>query len=347
MDNFNYYNPNNPYVYGNPYQANFYGTVYQQDNWQPPSMDSTLTPDELKILKSSKPDDQLFNLNIDQKDVLRAICNHKEGGRDVVQPMQDGSGLVWCPICGAKWDPTEASREEVEQAINTLYNHMQHDTWYGFYPINVGREYFAMLPLLEKFPDLYKYGADNVNRLLYQGRFSAANNASIHYQYDQLFNRNRMVNPNMYGGYGYGAPSYQPQPGYVNPYGAMNQPVGTPANPNVNPMQATNVGGQPQATQQQAPAPNQAYGAPPVPPAVPYGLIYGYGPTGYAAPPAPQPGYVTPPQQPYAPNFAPPQQAQAPAQAPQGQPAANAAPQQAQAPAQADQQQTTNVKIDL
>ena len=352
MDAFNNYY-HNPYVYGNPYQNNFYATSYQPDSFQPPAMDSTLTPDEIKILKSEKPDDELFNLNINDKDVLRAICNHKENGRDVVQELKDGSGRVWCPICGAKWDPREADRDEVQTAVNTLYNHMQNAKWCGMYPIKVGREYFTMIPLLEKFPELYEYGVKHWNHIFNQRGYNIGNGSSIQYQYNSLFNNNRMYNPYAYGGY---ATPYQPQP-YTSPYNAMNQPVGTPANPNVNPMQANVTNGQPQATQPVAPPPTQGYVAPPpTPPNMVYGVGYGYNPN-YGAAPAPntQQGYPQPGYggyaQPYAPNFAPPQpQAPvAPQQAPQqGQPAASAAPQSQAAPAapQADQQ-TTNVKIDL
>ena len=341
MDNFNYYNPNNQYVYGNPYQNNFYATGYQTTPWQPPAMDSTLTPDEIKILKSSDPNDQLFNLNIDEKDVLRAICNHKENGRDVVQELKDGSGRVWCPICGAKWNPQEAEKDEVQAAVNTLYNHMQNAKWCGIYPINVGREYFTMIPLLEKFPALYEYGVKNWNRIFSQRGFNIGGGSSIQYQYDSLFNRNRIVNPYAYG---YGMP-YQPQPTYANPYNAMNQPVGTPANPAINPMQANVAGGQPQVNTQPV-APPQGYTTPPAPPVMPYGMVYGYGPNGYGVPQTPpQVGYTG--QQPYAPNFAPSQPQTVAQQTGPAQPVVNAAPQQAQAPAQADQQQTTNVKIDL
>lgn len=300
-----------PYGYDpNPYFA--YQPMMQPQNMRQPQNQNALTPEEIQKLRNDRPNSNVLNLNIDPNDILRGVCTHKDNGRDVVQMVQDGSGDVYCPICGERWNPESMSKEEVEELVNKLIAQMQNAKWTGEFPANVVREYFTMIPLLRKFPDLYQYGAKNFESLLNQRGYYSAGDANIYAQYNSLWGP----------GMGYGQPMYQ------NPYMA-NQPMGgyyqqpvqqqnpaqaQPASPNVNPMQAP-VYGTPGFNPQFANQANNMMGG-----------------TYYQQPAYGAPVYATP-QQPVAQPAAQPQQA-APAQA-------------TAQPAQQPAQQTTNVKVDL
>ena len=216
----------NPYMGGqNPY---FMGQpTYYNQAMQAPSNQNALTNEEIQRLRSTRPTDTL-NLSVEPEEILRAMCTHKDNGRDVVQMVQDGSGDVWCPICGKRWSPEQLSLEEVTDLTNRLIGQMQNARWSGEYPQAVAREYFAMIPLLEKFPELFKYATKNFNRYMGQAGMFNAQDANIYNMYNSLFTGGA-------GAYGYAQP---------NPYmasGAMAMKPAAPvqqANPAINPMQA-------------------------------------------------------------------------------------------------------------
>ena len=216
-------------VYGYEAVPGFAYTPVMQQPMPTPQNQNALTPEEIQKLRSIRPTSTL-NLNIDQDDVLRAMCTHKENGRDLVQLVQDGSGDVYCPICGERWNPEVLSKEEVSALVTKLIAQMQNSKWTGEFPTNVVREYYSMIPLLKKFPDLFEYGSKNFERFLNQRGIYNAGDANIYAQYNSLYGP----------GMGYGAPMYQQQPFGAPMPGHYQQPAapqGQPANPLVNPMQ--------------------------------------------------------------------------------------------------------------
>ena len=318
----------NNVIGGYPQYAGYNPGFYYQpqaypQNMRVPQNQNALTPEEIQRLRNSNPNNNALNLSIEQDEMLRAICTHKDNGRDMVQLVQDGSGDVYCPICGERWNPATMSKDEVKAAIDTIIAQMQNAKWTGEYPQNVAREYFAMIPLLKKFPDLFEYGAKNFEKYLNQRGFYNAADANIYAQYNSMFGPGMGYGQPMYQGMGmYGQqPMGQPQ-GYYQQQPTPAAPA-MPADPNTNPMQA------------------------------PYGAPY-YNPQfGNQANIMMQGTYY---QQPYQPPMAPqpamPQQGQQPpynpvyGTAPQGQPQQNA--QQAPAhQAQPQQTQTTTTKVDL
>ena len=249
---------------GNPYFAP-QGYIMQQ--FQSPMNQNALTNEEIQKLMSMRPTG-LLNLQIDQNDVLRAICTHKNNGHDVVQQINDGSGDVYCPICGERWNANNVSKEELLESVNNLISQMQNAKWVGELPVNIVREYFTMIPLLKKFPDLFEYGSENMKRLLNQRGVFGAGDANIYAQYNGLFGPG-MGFGSINSGYGVpqpGQPYYQQmamqqqQQMPNNPYGAPQQQpqmMGTPAMPGVNPMQFNGVA--PQYGIPGAPGPQPAY----------------------------------------------------------------------------------------
>ena len=222
---YGYDNMNNPYFQQQP---------FQQQPMQVPQMQNALTNEEIQRLRSLRPTTSL-NLSVDQEEVLRAMCTHKDNGREVVQLLQDGSGDAYCPICGKRWKPEQLSQEDLQALVDQLICQMQNAKWVGELPANVVREFFAMMPLIEKFPELYKYSMKNFNKYANQNNMFNAADANIYAMYNGLFS----------GAGAYANPYQQAMNGYYQQpmgMGYYQQPMQQQApqqaaNPNVNPMQ--------------------------------------------------------------------------------------------------------------
>jgi len=237
MEVMNYYQPNaqqydpNTYMYG--YNPMGYANI------PTPVNQNALTSEEMQILRNSRPNASQINLTVDRNDVIRSICTHKdENHRDVVQPINDGSGDVYCPICQVRWKPEMKSKEEIIDIVDQLLDQMQNAKWLGDLPTELTRDLFNMIPLLQKYPDIHEYAMNNFNKYYHANGVFNANDAGVYSAYNSLFGGGA------YGpSQGYYAQQYYPQQGYyaqpMNP--AMNmyqqQPM-QPANPMVNPMQA-------------------------------------------------------------------------------------------------------------
>ena len=294
------------YPYGS-YEAGFGYSPQMQQNVQMPTNQNACTPEEIQAMKNASPRQSALNLTIEDIDVTRSRCTHKENGADLVKLVEDGTGDVYCPLCQARWNPEPATKEEVANDVRKVISHMQNSKWTGELPNGVVREYMPMIPLLEKLADIYEYGAKAFQKFYNQRGFMNAGDANLFAQYNSLFP-------------GYYMPQqayYQPQPaGYYQQPGQQTAPA-QPAT-NVNPMQAPMYG---------APGYNTQFGnqanvmmggtyyanQPPVNP--------------YTAPAAPQPAQ----QQPYSPVYGNAQQQPAQNQPQQNQPATD----------------TTNTKVNL
>ena len=213
------------------------------NNIPTPANQNALTDEEIQVLKNARPSSQLV-LAIDRDDVIRSMCTHKEGGRDVVMQVTDGSGDVFCPICGARWKPDMKTKEEVELLVAELLDQMQNAKWTGDLPVDLTRELFTLMPLLKKYPDIHEYAMNTFNKYYSaRGMFNAAD-TNIYGMYNSLFTAGAPVQNYAPQGYYGQAPAqgyYQPQAtqGYV--------PNGAPANAAVNPMQAPTYGVNPMA----------------------------------------------------------------------------------------------------
>ena len=226
MGNGYYYDPSNPYL-----NAGFQGQPMYFCGQPVQPMNSSLTDEEIQRLRQNRGG-SVLNLSVDQDTILRAMCNHRDKGQDVVQVKSDGSGEVWCPICGESWSMEELSKEEVQELVNKLLAQMQIAKWAGNIPNNIIRDYFSIMPLVAKFPDVYDYAMKNFNRMVGANGMYFSTDAMPYAQYNSMFPGGSMnynvVNP---FNTGYYQPGYQP-----NMMG--QQQMGQMANPNVNPMQA-------------------------------------------------------------------------------------------------------------
>jgi len=190
MDMNNYYYgqqqaAGQPY-YGN-YDPNMFGYNAMGFSQIPtPANQNALTDEEIQILKNARPTSNIV-LSIDRNDVLRSMCTHKDKGRDVVMQVSDGSGDVFCPICGARWKPDMKTKEEVEALVTELIDQMQNAKWAGDLPVDLTRELFTLMPLLMKYPDIHEYAMNTFNKYYSaRGMYNAAD-TNIYGMYNSLF----------------------------------------------------------------------------------------------------------------------------------------------------------------
>ena len=245
-----YYNGYDPNMYSYPSMG--------YTNIPTPANQNALTAEEIQILKNARPTSKI-DLSVDRNDVLRSMCTHKDNGRDVVMQVNDGSGDVFCPICNHRWKPDMKSKEEVQELISELTGQMENAKWAGDLPVDLTRELFTLIPLLNKYPDIHEYAMNTFNKYYSARGMVNAQDTNIYGMYNSLFGAGMPAT-------GYGAPmqgyyGQAQQPAFNN---QMNAPVGYygqqqgyvptnvgQANPMVNPMQAQTYGVNPMAPNQQ------------------------------------------------------------------------------------------------
>lgn len=240
-----------PY-YGN-YDPNMYAySAYGYNNIPTPANQNALTAEEIQILKNARPTSKI-DLSIDRNDVLRSMCTHKDNGRDVVMQVNDGSGDVFCPICGHRWKPDMKTKEEVQELVAELTDQMENAKWTGDLPTDLTRELFTLIPLLNKYPDIHEYAMNTFNKYYSARGMYNAQDTNIYGMYNSLFGAGMpatgYAGAPMQGYYG------QPQQAPVNQgyYGQQQGyvPNANQANAMVNPMQAPTYGVNPMAPNQQ------------------------------------------------------------------------------------------------
>ena len=150
-----------------------------------------------KNLLSAKEIEYLQNsnveaiLNISKRDVLRGLCTHIDHtGETVVQELKDGSGNVWCPICNAVWDPRGLDKEEVQKIVLEVINCIQNMKYMNTLPETVGRDFYSVIPILEKLPELYEYAHEIFMREPVNEPFRTPSHINGMYQqniYDRMY----------------------------------------------------------------------------------------------------------------------------------------------------------------
>lgn len=210
----------------------FNGGQFYYGGQQPQAMqkfNNALTAEEIDRLTKTANN---FNLTLTQEEMLRASCNHrnKEGTGDtlVVDPA---TGKVRCSICGYEFKPVDSniSSDDIKEYVEEIINILQTiKMMYIDLPQDAIRQFFPIIPMLEKIPQLFEFAAKNMQKhdtfaWNYQNSSPAAFQMFTNLQ--NAFGNGMGFNP-------------QPMPG-------MGQPMGAPA-----PMNAM------------AGFPNAAYGAP-------------------------------------------------------------------------------------
>ena len=201
--------------YGNPVFNNVYGGVQPQ---QATKFSNTLTEEEINQLMKTG---STFSLAITREEQMRGICNHrtKDGMGDalVVDPE---TGALRCQICGYTFhqvDPT-MTKEEIKESIKVVIDMLQTvKLMFIDLPVESSREYFQLIPLLEKLPGLFEIAAKNMVKHDTFGWNYQNPNMSAYSMFQNL--------SNIFGnGMMMGQPAYQ-QPQAAPGFGAPQQPM--------------------------------------------------------------------------------------------------------------------------
>ena len=251
------------------------GTGYQYNGMQPvnaPVIKNNLSDEEIQKLVQKE---NQFSLNVTETERLRAVCSHRWQGGLVDSIAEDDNGTCVCQICGYKFVPvdTATTPDSLQEYVDNIVDVLQTiKMLYIDMPEDVAREYFLIIPLIEKIPKLfelaakswsrysnytpYGYNARNMNTMqmfnMLSGVLSGAG-ANVAPQQPMGFGQPQMGMPGMNMGYG------QPQMGMPmmsngfvaqDPNAYAAQTGGFQYVPNVTPQQAPQNPGQvaPQTT---------------------------------------------------------------------------------------------------
>jgi len=183
-----------------------------------------MTKEDLELLKPVKNE---FNMNIDPVDVARAKCPHKNATKLLINPI-GGGNMVKCSQCGAEFDLTIRSKEDIEASVNNLVNFLEQMKLYAVnFDEEFYKDYMMMIPLLRKAPNLYEMAVQNFTEVVRQTSNSqtVAPNANPAFNrfgfdaYQDIFNGNYGARYNVYNQQQPVMPITQPmaQPGYYDP----------------------------------------------------------------------------------------------------------------------------------
>ena len=160
--------------YNNPYNNGFNNNGFMNGqgmqfnpNFQQKQVRNILTDDEIQELMKTG---NQFSLAITEKDKKRAVCNHrmksKDGSQDALIDNPDGT--VSCAICGYTFKPltTQVTTPDViKGSVNDILDLLQTIKLIYFdIDGNVAREYFQIIPLIEKIPMLFEIAVKNYTK---------------------------------------------------------------------------------------------------------------------------------------------------------------------------------------
>ena len=232
-----------------------------------------LTPEMISRLRANGDS---IKVEVSEEDLLKAACTHKENGQPTlvsegVNP-QTGNEILRCTICGETFEMIDASKEEVQNAVDLICNLLQTSkTMYLDAPAQLITQYYQLLPLLKMFPKLYERSQKNF--AMYENAMTVNPGTAVAGTNGFQMMGAMLANP--FGAYGYtmGQPMGAPQP-----MGYYPAPAGTPQQaPQMQPgyhMQPGMMMGNPFAyngsvAPAPAPAPAAGYAQAPAPGVVP------------------------------------------------------------------------------
>lgn len=208
---------NNAYATTNPAFNNYGGMQPQQVT----KFQNNLTEEEINQLMKTGSS---FSLAITREEQLRGICNHRTAdGMGDALTVDEVTGALKCAICGYTFHQVDPSMtaEEIKENIKVVIDMLQTiKLMFIDLPVESSREYFQLIPLLEKLPGLFEIAAKNMAKHETFGWNYQNPNMSAYSMFQNLSNI-------FGGGMMTGQPVYQ-QPmnqGFMNP---PQQPYGAP-----------------------------------------------------------------------------------------------------------------------
>lgn len=206
-------------MYQQQQQPGMGGYGYTQRNQIP--MTQTLTADEIRALRNKGAD---FNLTFTKEDMMRAVCVHRDQNGFTLNENRDGT--CTCSVCGETFRMVNMDEAAVQEAVELVKDIMQAvKTYYIDIPVETAREYFRIIPLLDRLPKFYKIALDRFNRYDNGNGIQQNQNMYGFNMFGALTNP-MMMQPQMMGQQMMGQPMMGQQgiaPG-MNPF-AQQQPV--------------------------------------------------------------------------------------------------------------------------
>ena len=137
-----------------------YQGMPQQQKWG-----NVLTAEQINRLVKS---DNEFSLGITEEESLRASCNHRsQDGLHDTLVFDNVTGEARCTICQYKFRPVEPniSFDEIKEDVYRIIDLLQTvKLMYIDLPDQAAKEYFQIIPLIEKIPQLFEYAAKNMTK---------------------------------------------------------------------------------------------------------------------------------------------------------------------------------------
>lgn len=193
------------------------GYAYQGMGQPVQKINNVLTPDQIKRLQQKS---QNFSLAISEEEMLRGICTHRnaEGTADalVFDPM---TGIARCTICGYEFKPIDPDikPENLKADVDNIVDILQTiKLMYVDLPAEAAKEYFPIIPLIEKIPQLFEFAAKNMAKHeIFNWQYNNRNMGAV-----SMFNnlQNMFANGVAYN------PAYNNMNGYMPQQPMMGQP---------------------------------------------------------------------------------------------------------------------------
>lgn len=144
-NNYPGYYPNNGYAY----------SVARPQ----PGNSQVLTQDQVNALKQKASE---FDMKIDQLDLYRAICTHRDPTTGAFTLTVNPDGTSTCAICGETFRMFDGTMDDVRKAVEDVKDIMQTvKTLYMDAPRSLTENYHQQIALLNKLPGLWKHSVDN------------------------------------------------------------------------------------------------------------------------------------------------------------------------------------------
>lgn len=205
-------------TYGNPYQQGGYQFNGMQGG-QVPKIPNVLNAEEIKELQQQR---NVFSLGLTKKEILQAQCNHRTAdGMSDTLVYDNVTGIATCTICGYQFRPIEAdaSYDTIKEATDRIVDILQTiKIMYTDLPAEAAKEYFQIIPMIAKIPQLFEFAAQNFAKHEYNAwSYNSHNMGGI----AMLQNLSTMFGGGM-------QPQYQQQPQFNGYAMGAGQPVGYP-----------------------------------------------------------------------------------------------------------------------
>lgn len=148
---FSNYAQNQGYNTGIP---NFQPMGYAPQQAARPQMTNPLTDEQRKLLQQA---DDIFELKIKPEELAKAHCTHKDPSTGTFTTIENPDGSVTCKLCHETFRPNDVDEQFVLTAVDAIINTLQTCKMIGV-DLNddVIRQFFAIIPYLQRVPKLYK-----------------------------------------------------------------------------------------------------------------------------------------------------------------------------------------------